>query len=136
MSICWLSRWGQRLQDLCIEAKKCLISRDVQFNEVAMINNLDQVTSAIDINTSDTQATVEIDQGEKIEVELSNAYEDKIQPEAIEAESQDAEVTEGEVPQATDLQQYQRKKTYQTPSKICIWRYGCICLDECRRCCN
>ncbi|KAH9763605.1 hypothetical protein KPL70_001228 [Citrus sinensis] len=91
----WFGKPGRykHLRDLCIEAKKCLISRDVQFNEVAMINNLDQVTSAIDINTSDTQATVEIDQGEKIEVELSNAYEDKIQPEAIEAESQDAEGT-------------------------------------------
>ena len=82
-----------------------MISRDVQFNEVAMINNSDQATSVNDINTSDTQATTEIDQGEKIEVEMSKDYEDEIQPEAVEAESQDAEVTEGEVPQVTDLQQ-------------------------------
>ncbi|KAH9697399.1 hypothetical protein KPL71_023589 [Citrus sinensis] len=91
----------------CKEANKCLISRDVQFNEVAMINNSDQATSANDINTSDTQATIETEQGEKIEVELSKDYEDQIQPEAVEAETQDAEVTEGEVPQVTDLQQYQ-----------------------------
>ena len=41
---------------------------------------------------------------------MSKAYEDETQSEAIEAmeaESQDAEVTEGKVPQATDLQQYQ-----------------------------
>ncbi|KAK9185556.1 hypothetical protein WN943_025912 [Citrus x changshan-huyou] len=82
----------------CKEANKCLISRDVQFNEVAMINNSDQATSANDINTSDTQATTETEQGEKIEVELSKDYEDQIQPEAVEAETQDAEVTEGEVP--------------------------------------
>ncbi|KAH9723409.1 Integrase catalytic domain-containing protein [Citrus sinensis] len=79
----------------CREANKCLISRNVQFNEVAMINNSDQATSTDDINTSDTQATIKTDQGEKIEVELSKDYEDKIQPEAVEAESQDAEVTEG-----------------------------------------
>ncbi|KAH9680375.1 Integrase catalytic domain-containing protein [Citrus sinensis] len=36
----------------CREANKCLISTDVQFNEVAMINNPDQVTSATDISTS------------------------------------------------------------------------------------
>ena len=53
-----------------------------------MINNPDQVTSATDISASKTQATEEIDQGEKIEVELSNTYEDEIQPEAVEAESQ------------------------------------------------
>ncbi|KAH9762165.1 hypothetical protein KPL70_000710 [Citrus sinensis] len=52
----------------CREANKCLISRDVQFNEVAMINNSDQTTSANDINTSDTQATIETEQGEKIEL--------------------------------------------------------------------
>ena len=69
-----------------------MISRDVQFNEVAIINNPDQVTSCTDISTSDTQATIEIDQGDKIEVELSNTYEDEIQPEAVEVESQDAEV--------------------------------------------
>ncbi|KAH9762289.1 hypothetical protein KPL70_000762 [Citrus sinensis] len=79
----------------------------LRFNEVAMINNSDQATSANDINTSDTQATTETEQGEKIEVELSKDYEDQIQPEAVEAETQDAEVTEGEVPQVTDLQQYQ-----------------------------
>ncbi|KAH9800568.1 hypothetical protein KPL71_000711 [Citrus sinensis] len=91
----------------CREANKCLISRDVQFNEVAMINNSDQTTSTNDINTSDTQATIETEQGEKIEVELSKDYKDEIQQEAVEAESQDAEVTEGEVPQVTNLQQYQ-----------------------------
>ena len=58
-----------------------------------MINNSDQSTSANDITISDTQAITKIDQGEKIEVELSKAYEDEIQPEAVEAESQDAEVT-------------------------------------------
>ena len=60
----------------CREANKCLISRDVQFNEVAMINNPDQATSATDISTNKTQATEAIDQSEKIEVELSNTYED------------------------------------------------------------
>ncbi|KAH9651033.1 hypothetical protein KPL70_026595 [Citrus sinensis] len=84
-----------------------------------MINNSDQATSANDISISDTQATIEIDQGEKIEVELSKDYEDKIQPEAVEAESQDAKVTEGEVPQATNLQQYQlardREKRHTRP---------------------
>ncbi|KAH9779244.1 hypothetical protein KPL71_007654 [Citrus sinensis] len=41
--------------------------RDVQFNEVAMINNPDQATSATDISTNKTQATEAIDQSEKIE---------------------------------------------------------------------
>ncbi|KAH9699128.1 hypothetical protein KPL71_024224 [Citrus sinensis] len=90
-----------------------------EFNEVALINNSDQATPANDISTSDTQATTEIDQGGKIEVELSKDYEDEIQPEVVEAESQDAEVTKGEVPQATDLQQYQlardREKRHTRP---------------------
>ena len=38
---------------------------------------------------------------------MSKAYEDEIQPEVVKAESQDAEVTKGEVPQTIDLQQYQ-----------------------------
>ena len=41
-----------------------------------MINNPDQATSATDISTNKTQATEAIDQSEKIEVELSNTYED------------------------------------------------------------
>ncbi|KAH9762677.1 BED-type domain-containing protein [Citrus sinensis] len=73
----------------CREANKCLISRDVQFNEVAMINNPDQVTSDTDISANKTQATKVIDQGETIEVEFSNTCEDEIQPEAVETESQD-----------------------------------------------
>ncbi|KAH9779242.1 hypothetical protein KPL71_007654 [Citrus sinensis] len=39
----------------CREANKCLISRDVQFNEVAMINNPDQATSATDISVEDSR---------------------------------------------------------------------------------
>ncbi|KAH9735646.1 Integrase catalytic domain-containing protein [Citrus sinensis] len=63
----WSGKPGRYEHLRCREANKCLISRDVQFNEVAMINNPDQVTSATDIKAI----------------------------EAMEAESQDAEVTEG-----------------------------------------
>ena len=72
-----------------------------------MINNLDQVTYDTDISANKTQATEAIDQSEKIEVELSNTYEDEIQPEAIEVDYQDTVVTKNEASQATDLQQYQ-----------------------------
>ena len=75
-----------------------------------MINNPDQVTSDTNISANTTQATEAIDQSEKIEVELSNTYEDKIQPEVIEVDSQDTVVTKSEASQATDLQQYQLAK--------------------------
>ena len=86
-----------------------------------MINNPDQLTSDTDISANKTQATEAIDQSEKIEVELSNTYEDEIQPEAIEADSQDTVVTKSEASQATDLQQYQlardREKRHIRPQQ-------------------
>lgn len=68
--VCWLSR--------CVEDYKCLISKDVQFNKVALINKSNQATSDIDINTNKTQVTEAIYKGFIIEVELFSDHEDDV----------------------------------------------------------
>ena len=107
MSICSLSRWVIGYIVWCGKANWCLISRDVLFNEVVVINKSDQVTFDTDINANKTQTTKVIDQSAKIEVELSNAHEDKVQPYSTEDDSQDTLVKKDVAPQVIDLQQYQ-----------------------------
>ena len=74
------------------------------FNEVVVINKSDQVTSNTDINVNKTLTTGVINQGVNIEVELSSAHKDEVQPEAAEDDSQDTVVIEDAAPQVTDLQ--------------------------------
>ena len=107
MSICSLSRWVKGYKVCGGETNKCLISRDVQFNEVVVINKSNQVTSDTDINANKTQTTRVIDQSAKIKVELSNAHEDKVQPYSTKDDSQDTLVTKDAASQVIDLQQYQ-----------------------------
>ena len=61
----------------CGKAHKCVISRDVQFNESTMINKSDQITFETDINVNKTKDAKVINQSAKIEVQLSSICEDK-----------------------------------------------------------
>lgn len=61
------------------EDHRCLIRRDVQLNEVTMINKYDQATLDTDINANKTLVTRVVDLNFLIEVESINDLEDNVQ---------------------------------------------------------
>lgn len=63
----------------CGEDHWCLIRRDVQLNEITMINKYDQATLDTDMNAKKTQVTRVIDLDSLIEVESISDLEDNVQ---------------------------------------------------------